>query len=274
MSLRARFVAYLVVVHLLMAGVAWFVVAQNRFYLIAVEAVLAVSFLTGLALTRRFFESLEFVRQSAQLLEDSDFMSRVREVKQADVDRLIQVYNRMVDALRGERVRLQEQQHFLARVLRESPGGIVVLDFDGRVTLANPAAERLLQAPGETLTGAELADAGPRPGPRPDGAGAGRPARARRVGRTSRAGAARDLSRSRLPPQLLPARGAHRRVAALREGGLREADSDAVARGEQHGGRLELTAQLLPDLRRAAPSARPRRLSNTRWAWSSHAPSS
>ena len=93
------------------------------------------------------------MRQSAQLLEDSDFMSRVREVKQADVDRLIHVYNRMVDALRGERVQLQEQQHFLARVLHESPGGIVVLDFDGRVTLANPAAERLLQAPGETLNG-------------------------------------------------------------------------------------------------------------------------
>ena len=152
-SLRARFVAYLVVVHLLMAGVAWFVVPQNRFYLLAVEAVLALSFLAGLALTRRFFESLEFVRQSAQLLEDSDFMSRVREVKQADVDRLIQVYNRMVDALRGERVQLQEQQHFLSRVLRESPGGIVVLDFEGRVSLANPAAERLLQAPGETAGG-------------------------------------------------------------------------------------------------------------------------
>ncbi|MBK5296946.1 MAG: PAS domain-containing protein [Vicinamibacteria bacterium] len=156
MSLRARFLAYLVVVHLLMAGVAWFVVVQNRLYLLAVEAVLALSFLTGLALTRRFFESLEFVRESAQLLEDSDFMSRVREVKQADVDRLIHVYNRMVDALRGERVQVQEQQQFLSLVLRESPGGIVVLDFDGRVTLANPAAERLLQAGGESLAGVEL----------------------------------------------------------------------------------------------------------------------
>ena len=156
MSLRARFLIYLVVVHLLMAGVAYFVVMQHRLYLIAVEGVLVISFLTGLALTRRFFESLEFVRESAQLLEDSDFMSRVRAVKQADVDRLIQVYNRMVDALRGERVQLQEQQHFLSLVLRESPGGIVVLDFDGRVTLANPAAERLLQAGGETLAGVEL----------------------------------------------------------------------------------------------------------------------
>ena len=43
MSLRARFLAYLLAVHALMAGVAWFLVAQNRFYLIAVEAVLAVA---------------------------------------------------------------------------------------------------------------------------------------------------------------------------------------------------------------------------------------
>jgi two-component system nitrogen regulation sensor histidine kinase NtrY len=93
-SLRARFLGYLVAVHLLMAGVAWFVVAHNRLYLLVVEAALALSFLTGLALTRRFFSSLEFVRHSAQLLEDSDFMSRVRDVNQHDIDRLIHVYNR------------------------------------------------------------------------------------------------------------------------------------------------------------------------------------
>jgi two-component system, NtrC family, nitrogen regulation sensor histidine kinase NtrY len=157
-SLRARFLGYLVAVHLLMAGVAWFVVAHNRLYLLVVEAALALSFLTGLALTRRFFSSLEFVRHSAQLLEDSDFMSRVRDVNQHDIDRLIHVYNRMVDALRGERVQLQEQQHFLALILDESPGGIVVLDFDGRVTLVNPAARRLLQAAESDLVGLRLED--------------------------------------------------------------------------------------------------------------------
>ncbi len=157
MSLRARFLAYLLAVHALMAGVAWFLVAQNRFYLIAVEAVLALSLVSGLALMRRIFSTFDFVRESAQLLEDSDFMSRVREVKQPDVDRLIHVYNRMVDALRGERVQLQEQQHFLSLILRESPGGIVVLDFDGGITLVNPAAERLLQSGRDTLIGTRLA---------------------------------------------------------------------------------------------------------------------
>lgn len=157
MSLRVRFLLYLVGVHLLMAVVAAFVIAQQRWWLVAVEATILLSFLIGLALIRRFFASLEFVRESAQLLEDSDFMSRVREVRQGDVDRLIHVYNRMVDALRGERVQLQEQQHFLSLVLRESPGGIVVLDFDGRVTMANPAAERLLQLEPGAGPGVQLA---------------------------------------------------------------------------------------------------------------------
>jgi two-component system, NtrC family, nitrogen regulation sensor histidine kinase NtrY len=145
-SLRARFVAYLIAVHGLLAATAVLVIRQYPYWLIAAEAVLVVSFVTGLVLIRSLFSSMSFVHESAQLLEDSDFMSRYREVGQPGLDRLIRVFNRMVDSLRDERVRLQEQQQFLARVLKESPGGIVVLDFDGGIDMANPAALRLLQA--------------------------------------------------------------------------------------------------------------------------------
>lgn len=151
MSLRARFVAYLIAVHALMAAVAALVVREYPYWLLAAEALLLVSFVTGLALVRRFLASVSFADDSAQLLEDSDLMSRYREVGQPSLDRLIRVFNRMVDSLRDERVRLQEQQQFLARVLKESPGGIVVLDFDGRIEMANPAALRLLQVDGESV---------------------------------------------------------------------------------------------------------------------------
>jgi signal transduction histidine kinase len=150
-SLRARFVAYLIAVHGLMAAIAVLLVRQYPYWLIAAEAVLVVSFVVGLALVRRFLASVSFVDDSAQLLEDSDLMSRYREVGQPSLDRLIRVFNRMVDSLRDERVRLQEQQQFLARVLKESPGGIVVLDFDGGVEMANPAALRLLQTDAEAV---------------------------------------------------------------------------------------------------------------------------
>jgi nitrogen fixation/metabolism regulation signal transduction histidine kinase len=155
-SLRGRFLAYLIAVHLLMAGVAAWLVWSDSIWLGLVEIVLATSFFTGLALIRRFFTSVAFVHESAQLLEDSDLMSRYREVGQPGLDRLIRVYNRMVDSLRDERVRLEEQQQFLSRVLKESPGGIVVLDFDRRVEMANPSALRLLQAEAAFLVGQPL----------------------------------------------------------------------------------------------------------------------
>jgi signal transduction histidine kinase len=156
-SLRARFLAYLIALHLLLAGLAAWLIASNRLWLFAVELVFVASFAVGLVLLRSFATSLDFVRDSAQLLEDSDFMSRVREVGEGDIDRLIRVYNRMVGSLREERVRIEEQQQFLARVLRESPGGILVLDFDRRVEMINPAAARLLQIRGADLVGTALA---------------------------------------------------------------------------------------------------------------------
>lgn len=157
MSLRARFLAYLIAVHLLLAGLAAWLIVEHRLWLFAVEFVFVVSFVVGLSLVRAFSRSLEFVRDSAQLLEDSDFMSRVREVGDGDIDRLIRVYNKMVGSLRDERVRLEEQQQFLARVLRESPGGILVLDFDRRIEMINPAAARLLQVRGADVVRVALA---------------------------------------------------------------------------------------------------------------------
>jgi nitrogen fixation/metabolism regulation signal transduction histidine kinase len=157
-SLRARFLVYLIALHLLLAGLAVWLIASNRLWLFAVELVFVITFTAGLMLMRAFTRSLDFVRDSAQLLEDSDFMSRVREVGEADIDRLIRVYNRMVGSLRDERVRIEEQQQFLARVLRESPGGILVLDFDRRVEMINPAAARLLQTRGADMVGTPLAE--------------------------------------------------------------------------------------------------------------------
>ncbi len=156
MSLRARFLAYLVVLHLLLAALAAWLIAANRLWLFAAELVFVISFAVGLMLVRSFARSLHFVRDSAQLLEDSDFMSRIREVGEGDIDRLIRVYNKMVGSLRDERVRLEEQQQFLSRVLQESPGGILVLDFDRRVEMINPAAARLLQTRGTDVVGAAL----------------------------------------------------------------------------------------------------------------------
>ena len=66
----------------------------------------------------------------------------------------------MVDHLRDERVRLAEQHQFLSQVLHVSPSGVVILDFDRRVSSLNPAAERLLDRPRPTVVGRRLGRSG------------------------------------------------------------------------------------------------------------------
>jgi two-component system, NtrC family, nitrogen regulation sensor histidine kinase NtrY len=160
LSLRARFTVYLIVVHALLAVAGVYVLRENRLWLFAVEAVFVASLATGVILVRRMFRALAFVGESAQFLNDSDYTTRFLDVGQPEIDRLIAVYNRMVDSLRTERQRVQEQHYFLGRVLDVSPSGILVLDFDGRIDLVNPAAVRLLQRPVDTLRGKTLAGSG------------------------------------------------------------------------------------------------------------------
>lgn len=157
-SLRAKIVAYLVLIHLVLGGISWFVVKERPILLLAVEALLAVSIVLGVMLVRSFFIPLELIRTGAELISERDFTSQFRAVGQPEMDALIRIYNDMIGRLRDERLKLQEQHYFLDRVLNASPAGILTLDFDGRIDLLNPSAEGLLAVPGSEALGHRLAE--------------------------------------------------------------------------------------------------------------------
>jgi nitrogen fixation/metabolism regulation signal transduction histidine kinase len=158
MTLRLKFILYLLAIHLLFAGVAIYLLLQHRIWLLAVELVFFVSLTAGLTLTRSLFGTIELIQTGAQFMRDRDFSSRFREVGHPEMDQLIEIYNRMADHLREERTKLQEQNYFLDKILAASPSGIITLDFDNQIAMINPAAERLLQTTKEELLGKRLAD--------------------------------------------------------------------------------------------------------------------
>jgi two-component system nitrogen regulation sensor histidine kinase NtrY len=143
-SLQLRFVLYLAGAHLAFATLAAPFLIANRIWLLAAEVLLAGSLLLGLRLVRGLFRPLALIQDSARFLQEGDFTARLRETAQPELNQLVRVHNRMVDHLREERARLQEQHHFLGQILEQSPSAIVVLDFDGALALCNPAARRLL----------------------------------------------------------------------------------------------------------------------------------
>ena len=156
MSLRARAIAYLVVLHVIFGALAVYLVRDSRYWLLAIEAIFLVSLVAGLRLAREMYRQLALTTEGLRMIRDEEFTSRFLPVGQPEVDRLIEIYNRMIDHLRDERVRAAEQHQFLSQVLHVSPSGVVILDFDGRVSSLNPAAERLLDRPAASVVGRRL----------------------------------------------------------------------------------------------------------------------
>lgn len=160
MSLKLRFILYLAAVHVLMAATGALWLTENRLWLLAVEAVLVVSFLVGFRLLRSLFGTLAVVRAGAEFIAERDFSARFPETGVPEMDALVRVYNSMAEKLRDERVKTEEQRHFLDRVLAVSPLGIITLDYDGRIASTNPAAARMLRSEASTLQTKRLAGLG------------------------------------------------------------------------------------------------------------------
>jgi two-component system nitrogen regulation sensor histidine kinase NtrY len=155
-SLRSKFLVYLAAAHLLFGALAVPLFRQNRPWLLAIEVLFLVSLSIGIILIRKIFAPFELLRSGAQLLNERDFTSRFREIGQPEMDQLVHIYNRMADHLREERIRLQEHHFLMESILKVSPSGILTLDFDGRIAMANPVSEKLLQSSPDGLLGREL----------------------------------------------------------------------------------------------------------------------
>lgn len=88
------------------------------------------------------------IARGVELLREQDFASRLSPVPANPwAGRIVDLFNRMMEQLRTERLRLREQNHFLDLLVKASPMGVVLMDLDGRPTSTNPAADTFLATP-------------------------------------------------------------------------------------------------------------------------------
>ena len=158
MTLQGSFVLYLAVLHAVFVAVTAVLLTRERLWLLAVEALYVVSFLVGSRLVRRLAEPARVIQESVELVASGDTTTRLRDVEHPEVRELIRVYNRMAESLRSERVRNEEQEGALRRIVEASPTGIVFCDWDGRVVAINPAAATLLEVDAADALGRPVAD--------------------------------------------------------------------------------------------------------------------
>ncbi|MDE6226738.1 MAG: hypothetical protein K2M63_04405 [Muribaculaceae bacterium] len=72
------------------------------------------------------------VTRGFELLEAQDFNNRLVKVGERNADRMVRLFNSMIDRLRNERLRNMEQENFLHLLVDASPMGVLMLDLDGR----------------------------------------------------------------------------------------------------------------------------------------------
>ena len=121
-------------------------------YIANVLAVVAVLFL--IFFYRRVLKPLDTIADGMDLLAAQDFSSSLSPVGQAEADRIVLLFNRLMARIKEERLTLLEQNGFLSLLIEESPMGVILLDFDNRITLMNTSAKRFLEV--DDCTGCEL----------------------------------------------------------------------------------------------------------------------
>lgn len=124
---------------------------SSRVLFFVVEGLVLLSFIYLIVFYRRIVKPLHTIGNGMELLREQDFSSRLSRVGQSEADRIVDIFNKMMEQLKEERLYLREQNHFLDLLVNASPMGVVILNLDRKVQSVNPAACKILGIDSEAV---------------------------------------------------------------------------------------------------------------------------
>ena len=140
MSLKLKYTVFILIIHAII-GYLLYLQVWNKIakpWIFAIELGMLLSLYLSYLLYRQFIQPVELMSSGADALEDKDFQVKFLETGSQEMDKLIGVYNQMIDNLREERTESQEKHFFMEQVLETSISAIILLDFDGKIDYVNP----------------------------------------------------------------------------------------------------------------------------------------
>ena len=127
-------------------------------YLYIAEALMLLLMLYLILFYRKIVKPMNTIGSGMELLREQDFSSRLSHVGQQEADRVVNVFNRMMEQLKNERLRLREQNHFLDLMINASPMGVIIMTLDEEVSQLNPMAMKMMGVRPEEAEGRKLSE--------------------------------------------------------------------------------------------------------------------
>lgn len=145
MKLKTKYILFVVILHLICLVLSYFIFQQEKLVFMLTEVAILTSVVISISLYKQLISPLGYLKQGISAIKDKDFNVKFLATGKKEVDELVDVYNKMIDELRAERTRQEEQHFFLEKLIQTSPTGIITLDFDKQIKQINPKALEILK---------------------------------------------------------------------------------------------------------------------------------
>jgi two-component system, NtrC family, nitrogen regulation sensor histidine kinase NtrY len=144
MKTKTQVILYLAALHSFVLIISILLWQQHKYLFLVTEVFLIISAWVAFRLYKKIVRPLGLVAAGIEALQNHDFQIKFVPTGNPDTDKLIVVYNQMIDEIRREKIKIQEQNLLLRQLINAAPVGIVLFDFDKRIYQANQTAETYL----------------------------------------------------------------------------------------------------------------------------------
>ena len=144
MNLKFKYFLLIITLHAILVVLTFLLLEENKLYFILSEVLILLSLYLSYKLYEQLIRPLDLLQSGTSALMEADYTVKYLETGSREMDKLVAVFNAMIDRLREERTSMTEQSYFVRNLIDVSPIGIIIMDYDGNLSNINPSASKIL----------------------------------------------------------------------------------------------------------------------------------
>ena len=156
MRIRYYFLIFVLLLLVVLSLMTYLMAGNGTTLFYVMESVIFLTIVFLIVFYRKIVKPLNTISNGMDLLKEQDFSSRLSPVGQYEADRIVKVFNRMMEQLKNERLRLREQNNFLDLLIKASPMGVILTTLDEDLSELNPMAQKMLGVRQEDVLGKKM----------------------------------------------------------------------------------------------------------------------